>query len=94
VDPDLMDELFYLEGLTSERLRDEVGAIALVDREDRVCGPGSTPVMAAFTHIGVASRFSDGSFGVYYAAKTLHTAPSAGGGSAPTTSSAVAASLR
>jgi hypothetical protein len=74
VDPDLMDELFYLEGLTNERLRDEAGDIALVDRDDRVCGPGSTPVMAAFTHIGVASRFSDGSFGVYYAAKTLHTA--------------------
>jgi hypothetical protein len=74
VDPDLMDELYYLEGLTNERLRDEAGTIALVDREDRVCGPGSTPVMAAFTHIGVASRFSDGSFGVYYAAMTLHTA--------------------
>ena len=74
VEPDLMEELFYLEGLTNERLRDEAGTIALVDREDRVCGPGSTPVMAAFTHIGVASRFSDGSFGVYYAAKTLHTA--------------------
>jgi hypothetical protein len=74
VDPDLMDELLYLEGLTNERLRDEAGDIALVGREDHVCGPGSTPVMAAFTHIGVASRFSDGSFGVYYAAKTLHTA--------------------
>ncbi|NCA73104.1 MAG: RES domain-containing protein, partial [Sphingobacteriia bacterium] len=74
VEPDLMEELFYLEGLTNERLRDEAGDIALVDREDRVCGPGSTPVMAAFTHIGVVSRFSDGRFGVYYAAKTLHTA--------------------
>jgi hypothetical protein len=74
VEPGLMEELFYLEGLTNDRLRDEVGAIALVDPEDRVSGPGSSPVMAAFTHIGVASRFSDGSFGVYYAARSLRTA--------------------
>ena len=30
--------------------------------------------MAAFTHIGLESRFSDGSFGVYYASKSLRTA--------------------
>jgi RES domain-containing protein len=30
--------------------------------------------MAAFTHIGFESRFSDGSFGVYYAASSLETA--------------------
>jgi hypothetical protein len=74
VEPGLMEELFYIEGLTNDRLRDEVGDIALVDPEDRVSGPGSSPVMAAFTHIGVESRFSDGSFGIYYAAKTLRTA--------------------
>ena len=74
VEPELMEELFYLEGLTNDRLRDEAGDIALVDPEDRVSGLGSSPVMAAFTHIGVESRFSDGSFGVYYAAKTLRTA--------------------
>jgi len=74
VEPGLMGELFYLEGLTNDRLRDEAGDIALVDPEDRVSGPGSSPVMAAFTHIGVESRFSDGSFGVYYAAKSLKTA--------------------
>ena len=28
VDPDLMDELFFVEGLTNDRLRDEVGDIA------------------------------------------------------------------
>ena len=74
VEPGLMEELFHIEGLTNDRLRDEAGAIALVDPEDRVSGPGSSPVMAAFTHIGVESRFSDGSFGVYYAAKSLRTA--------------------
>ena len=30
--------------------------------------------MAAFTHIGYPSRFSDGSFGVYYAAESIETA--------------------
>ena len=74
VEPSLMEELFYIEGLTNDRLRDQAGDIALVDPEDRVSGPGATPVMAAFTHIGMASRFSDGSFGIYYAAKSLTTA--------------------
>ena len=74
VEPELMDELFYIEGLTNDRLRDAAGNIALVDPEDPVCGPGSSPVMAAFTHIGAESRFSDGSFGVYDAAKSLETA--------------------
>jgi hypothetical protein len=74
VEPALLDELYYLEGLTNDRLRDEAGDIALVDPADRICGPGSTVVMAAFTHTGVASRFSDGSHGIYYAADTLETA--------------------
>lgn len=76
VDAELMEELFYIESLTNDRLRDEVGEIALVPAEDRITGPGSSPVMAAFTHVspGCPSRFSDGSYGVYYAAKTLETA--------------------
>ena len=76
VAPELMEELFYIESLTNDRLRDEAGDIALVSSEDRICGPGSSPVMAAFTHTSVncPSRFSDGSFGVYYAAQTLEAA--------------------
>lgn len=74
VDPSLMEELFYIESLTNDRLRNEAGDISLVPVQDRVCGPGASIVMAAFTHAGVASRFSDGSFGVYYAANTQHTA--------------------
>ncbi len=76
VDPELMDELYYLESLTNDRLRDEVGDIALVPPEDRITGPGASPVMAAFTHASTdcPSRFSDGSYGVYYAARTLDTA--------------------
>ena len=76
VDPELMGELYYVESLTNDRLRDEAGDIAQVAPEDRVTGTGSSPVMAAFTHISTdcPSRFSDGSYGVYYAARTLTTA--------------------
>ncbi len=74
VSPDLMETIFYIEALTNDRLRDQVGDIALVAPEDRVSGKGASPVMAAFTHIGQPSRFSDGSYGLYYAARTLDTA--------------------
>ncbi len=74
VDPALMDEVYYIESLTNDRLRQDVGEISLVPVGDRVSGPGSTPVMAAFTHIGFESRFSEGSFGVYYASDSLETA--------------------
>ena len=76
VEPELMEELYYIESLTNDRLRDEAGDIALVLPEDRVTGPGSSPVMAAFTHSSkeCPNRFSDGSYGVYYAARTLDTA--------------------
>lgn len=74
VDPDLMDALLYVESLTNDRLREEVGEITLIAAEDRVTGPGSTPVMSAFTHVGVASRFTDGGYGIYYASDSLSTA--------------------
>lgn len=69
------DALYALEALTNERLRDEVGQIERVARDDRIFGPGSGPIMAAFTHINPAgSRFSDGAFGVFYAAQDRATA--------------------
>lgn len=58
--------------MTNDRLRDQAGDLTLVPTEDRVSGPGSSAIMAAFTHLNPAgSRFSDGSFGVFYAASTL-----------------------
>ncbi len=42
VDSDLMDELHYIESLTNERLRDEVGDISLVSPKDRFSGLGSS----------------------------------------------------
>ncbi|WP_231950651.1 RES family NAD+ phosphorylase [Legionella spiritensis] len=69
-----LEQIALLEGLTNERILAEFGKINLIDKEDWNGGPGSTPIMAAFTHIGFESRFSDGSFGVYYAASSLETA--------------------
>jgi hypothetical protein len=74
VPPRMMGALWALEAQTNPRLQQEAGEIALVREEDRVSGPGASVVMAAFTHIGYASRFSDGSYGVYYAGRTLETA--------------------
>jgi hypothetical protein len=69
------DALYALEAMTNERLRDELGQVQRVPPEDRIFGPGSGPIMAAFTHVNpLGSRFSDGSYGVFYAAKDRTTA--------------------
>jgi len=74
-DPTVWDALIALEQATNPRVRDEVGDIALVPPEERVAGPGASYVMASFTHLNPkGSRFSDGTFGVYYAASALETA--------------------
>lgn len=76
VDPSEMDILWEIESITNERLRQETGDIFLVSPEDRIGGPGSSVVMAAFTHItpDKPTRFSDGTYGVYYAALSEETA--------------------
>lgn len=74
IDPSEMETLWEIESLTNERLREEAGDIFLVKPEDRLSGPGSSIIMAAFTHIGRPTRFSDGSFGIYYAGFSLKTA--------------------
>src|SRR5437660_11568940 len=64
--PEDLDAVFAVEAMTNDRVRDETGQLALVPPDDRVSGPGTTPIMAAFTHLNPeGSRFSDGSFGVY-----------------------------
>ena len=74
-DPAVWDAMMELEQRTNPRIRDEIGQIALVPPEDRVSGPGASYVMASFTHLNPqGSRFSDGSYGVYYAANNLETA--------------------
>jgi hypothetical protein len=74
-DPADWDALIELESLTNPRLRDEVGDIALVPAAERVSGPGASAIMAAFTHLNPeGSRFTDGSYGVFYCTPDLETA--------------------
>ncbi|WP_411565063.1 RES family NAD+ phosphorylase [Rubrivivax sp. A210] len=69
------EALYALEAMTNERARNEVGQIERVPREERLYGPGSGPIMAAFTHVNVlGSRFSAGGWGVFYAARERATA--------------------
>lgn len=70
-----LEAVFALEAMTNSRLRDEAGDIRLVAPEDRIAGPGTTCIMSAFTHINpYGSRFSYGSYGVYYCAREQSTA--------------------
>jgi hypothetical protein len=74
-EPGDLDALYAIEAMTNPRLRDEMGELRLVPPERRISGPGTTPVMAAFTHLNPeGSRFSDGSWGVFYAAHSVATA--------------------
>ncbi|MBL8325920.1 MAG: RES family NAD+ phosphorylase [Rubrivivax sp.] len=69
------EALYALEAMTNERVRDELGEIERVPRAERAYGPGSGPIMAAFTHVNtLGSRLSDGSFGMFYAARERATA--------------------
>ncbi len=74
-DPADLETVLDIESMTNDRLRNEVGSLNLVPPEDRISGPGTSPIMAAFTHLPpYGSRFTDGSFGVFYAGRTLETA--------------------
>lgn len=70
------EALAELEGLTNPRIREELGQISRVPPARRVYGNGATIVMAPFSHISRDhnSRFSDGSYGIYYAGHTFQTA--------------------
>ncbi len=65
---------YELESLTNDRIKAQVGHLDQVAPGDAVTGAGSTPIMASFTHIGQASRFTDGLYGVYYAGLCVNTA--------------------
>ncbi len=71
----LWEVLIELEQQTNPRVRDTVGEISLVPPGRRVSGVNASWVMAPFTHVNPkGSRFSDGRYGVYYAANRLETA--------------------
>lgn len=74
-DPNDLDTIFRVESFTNDRLRDEVGELALVPPEDRLSGPGTSYIMGAFTHLAPGGgRFTDGTFGAYYTARDRQTA--------------------
>jgi len=74
-DPADWEAIMAVESLTNPRLRDEIGEVNLVPVEERVSGPGASGIMAAFTHLNPdGSRFTDGSYGVFYASNNIETA--------------------
>lgn len=68
--------LIAAEQKTNPRLMFSIGNIDLVPPARRVSGPGASYLMAPFTHSSPdrPNRFSDGSYGVLYAAKHYETA--------------------
>ncbi len=74
-DPADWEAIMEVESLTNPRLRDETGEITLVPADERVSGPGASGIMAAFTHLNPdGSRFTDGTFGVFYTSPDIDTA--------------------
>lgn len=73
-DPADWESLHAIEELTNPRVRQEWGDISMVPPAERVSGTGASWIMAAFTHVGNPFRFTDGSYGVYYASAALETA--------------------
>lgn len=74
-DPADLEAVFAVEALTNTRIREEVGELQLVARDDRVSGAGSSWIMAPFTHVSApGGRFSTPEFGAYYASRDLATA--------------------
>ena len=69
-----VDLLREIADLTNPHVLHESGQFEVVRQDDRIFGRGSGLIMASFAFPGQASRFSDGSYGVYYAARDLDTA--------------------
>jgi len=74
--PEDWEYLAQAESRTNPRIYDTIGDLSLVPPKRRVSGNGASWLMAPFTHISRErrSRFSDGSYGVYYCAHSLETA--------------------
>jgi hypothetical protein len=67
-DPKDWELIASAEAKTNPRVREQIGDLSIVPAEHRVSGPTASYVMAAFTHASRdrPSRFSDGSYGVWY----------------------------
>jgi hypothetical protein len=65
-----LDAVHAIEDAFNPRLRTAAGGGMPPGADERVVGPGAAYIMAAFTHLSPdGSRFSDGTFGVFYAAQ-------------------------
>lgn len=75
-DPSDWEAVARAEAATNARVADTVGRLDAVPPERRVSGAGASWVMAPFTHFSVdrPSRFTDGSYGVYYAGDRIEVA--------------------
>ncbi|WGF87218.1 RES family NAD+ phosphorylase [Marinivivus vitaminiproducens] len=74
--PEDWDALARAEAKTNPRILEAVGRLDQVPSARRVGGPGASLVMAPFVHCSTdrPSRFSDGTFGVYYAGDRFEVA--------------------
>ena len=75
-DPADWELLVSAEAKLNPRIRDEVGNLALVPVDRRLAGATASIAMGAFTHVSVdrPSRFSDGTYGVWYCGDHLEVA--------------------
>ena len=64
------------EAKTNPRIAESIGMLDLVPEDRRVAGAGASWAMAPFTHTSTdrPSRFTDGSYGVYYAGDRIEVA--------------------
>ena len=68
--------LLSAEQKTNPRIMETIGNLDLVPESRRVGGTGASYLMAPFTHVSAdrKSRFSDGSYGVFYAGNSFEVA--------------------
>ena len=75
-DPADWNAILSAESKTNPRVAESVGMLDLVPEDRRVSGDGASWAMAPFVHVSAdrPSRFSDGSYGVYYAGNKTEVA--------------------
>jgi RES domain len=75
-DPEDWELLVSAEAKLNPRIRDVVGNLAMVPVDRRVNGPTASIAMGAFTHVSIdrRSRFSDGTYGVWYCGDRVEVA--------------------
>ncbi len=75
-DPVDWELLVSAEAKMNPRIRDEVGNLALVPVDRRIHGATASIAMGAFTHVSIdrPSRFSDGTYGVWYCGDRVEVA--------------------